>query len=75
MGKLEVLLLKYKFQSALIFNMDKIMLDASGYKVKVFLHANSSYFYTKEEVKLKYITLGLCISYQEDIFTLLPFSQ
>jgi hypothetical protein len=29
--KLEVLLLKYEFQSALIFNMDKTMLDASGH--------------------------------------------
>jgi hypothetical protein len=61
-GKLEVLLLKYKFQSVLIFNMDKTMLDASGYKVKVFLHTSSSHFYTKEETKLKHITLELCVS-------------
>jgi hypothetical protein len=62
MGKLEVLLLKYEFQPALIFNMDETMLDASGHKVKVFSRANSGHPYTKEKTKLKHITLGLCIS-------------
>jgi DDE superfamily endonuclease len=66
MGKLEVLLLKYEFQSALIFNMDETILDASGYKVKVFLRASFGRSYTEEEAKLKHITLGLCISILEE---------
>jgi hypothetical protein len=37
------------------------MLDASGYKVKVFLCTSSDRSYTKEKAKLKYITLELCI--------------
>src|SRR5271163_4339189 len=62
MGKLEALLLKYEFLPALIYNMDETMLDASGHKVKVISCASSGRPYTEKEVKLKHITLGLCIS-------------
>jgi hypothetical protein len=61
-GKLEVLLLKYNFFPSLIFNMDETMLDASGYKMKVILHASFGHSYIGEETKLKHVTMGLCIS-------------
>ena len=62
MTKLERLLLKYEFLPELIFNMDETMLDTTGYKVKVVFCAGTSQPYTVEEVKLKHISLVLCIS-------------
>lgn len=52
----------YDFLPELVFNMDETMLDASGYKVKVLMHAHNPCFFTKNEIKLEHITLSLCIS-------------
>jgi DDE superfamily endonuclease len=53
---------KYNFPPKLIFNFDKTMLDASGYKVKVLVHSQDPRLFTENETKLKHITLSLCIS-------------
>lgn len=62
MNKVKAALDTYNFPPELIFNFDETMLDASEHKVKVLVHSGDEKPFTENETKLKYMSLGLCIS-------------
>jgi hypothetical protein len=62
MKKLDTALKMFNYLLSLIFNMDEIMIDVIGRKVKVISQAKGGHSFSPEEAKLEHISLDLCVS-------------